>query len=91
MSTERPSTVEIKNLLSEIDRTVKILARQIKHPHHYKVYKYQKKRDKIDRNHIDKIEAISNKSTDLLVVGFEQNKASWLRSDLLSFSLCIFE
>ena len=35
LSTERASTVEIKNLLSEIDRTVKILARQIKHPHHY--------------------------------------------------------
>ena len=68
MSTERASTVEIKNLLSEIDRTVKILARQIKHPPLYKVYKYQKKRDKIDRNHIDKIGAISNKSTELLVV-----------------------
>ena len=25
-------------MLSEIDRTVKILARQIKHPHHYKVW-----------------------------------------------------
>ena len=68
MSTERASTVEIKNLLSEIDRTVKILARQIKQPHHYKDYKYQKKRDKIDRNHIDKIEAVSNKSTELLLL-----------------------
>ena len=30
--------------------------------------KYQKKRDKIDRNHIDKIEAVSNKSTELLLL-----------------------
>ena len=37
LSTVEPSTVGINNLLSEIDSTVKILASQIKNPHHYKV------------------------------------------------------
>ena len=45
--------------------------------------KYQKKRDKIDRNHIDKIEAVSNMSIAVDVV--EQNKLLRLNLVILFF------